>query len=117
MIAERKNARVLARVLKTEKLKFPNVFECLRVLNLAINAHEIICFQSLNRSVRAEVKLGHFELGCHRATERDHKQIRSVAGLCNHNVFVISSSPQPLPPFLSKRKDQRPLLLHSRGRE
>jgi len=48
-------ARVLARVLKTEVLEFPSVFECARVLNLAINAHEIICLQPLIGTVTAEV--------------------------------------------------------------
>ncbi len=32
-------SREMARVLKTGICKFPGVFECLRVLNLAINAH------------------------------------------------------------------------------
>ncbi len=36
-----------------------------------------------------------YKLCCHRATERDDKQIRSVAVLCNHNVFGISVSLQP----------------------
>jgi hypothetical protein len=35
-------SRVLARVLKTEVCEFPSVFEYIRVVNLAINAHEII---------------------------------------------------------------------------
>jgi hypothetical protein len=35
-------ARVLARVLKIEICEFPSVLECPRVLNLAINAHEIL---------------------------------------------------------------------------
>ena len=35
-------ARVLARVLKFRDCVFPNIFECSRVLSLAINAHEII---------------------------------------------------------------------------
>ena len=32
----------MGRVLKTGIYEFPSVFECSRVLNLAINAHEII---------------------------------------------------------------------------
>jgi hypothetical protein len=35
-------SRVLARVLKIEIRVFPSVFECSRVLNMAIDAHEII---------------------------------------------------------------------------
>jgi hypothetical protein len=38
----RRISRVLARVLKIEIRVFPSVFECSRVLLLAINAHEII---------------------------------------------------------------------------
>ncbi len=36
-------------------LKFPSVFECSRVLNLAIDAHEMLCYQSVIRSVTEEV--------------------------------------------------------------
>jgi hypothetical protein len=36
------SARVLARVLKFRNYVLPSVFECLRVLSLAISAHEII---------------------------------------------------------------------------
>jgi hypothetical protein len=46
---------VLARVLKIEIRVFPNVFECSRVLKIAIDAHEIICLQSLIVTVTAEV--------------------------------------------------------------
>jgi hypothetical protein len=45
---------VLARVLKTEIREFPSVFQCSRVLNLAINAHEILCFQLHGWTVTAE---------------------------------------------------------------
>jgi hypothetical protein len=40
-------ARVLVRVLKIEIREFTSVFECSRVLNLAINAHEIILYNNL----------------------------------------------------------------------
>jgi hypothetical protein len=46
---------VLARVLKIEIPVFPNVFECSRVLKIAIDAHEIICLPSLRVTVTAEV--------------------------------------------------------------
>jgi hypothetical protein len=46
---------VLARVLKIEIRVFPNVFECSRVLKIAIDAHEIIWLQSLRVTVTAEV--------------------------------------------------------------
>jgi hypothetical protein len=46
---------VLARVLKIEILVFPSVFECSRVLKIAIDAHEIIWLQSLRVTVTAEV--------------------------------------------------------------
>jgi hypothetical protein len=35
--------------------EFPCFFECSRVLNLAINAHEIICLEPLGETVTAEV--------------------------------------------------------------
>jgi hypothetical protein len=47
-------ARVLARVLKLRIRIFPSVFECSRVLYLAINAHEIICLQPLSITVTAK---------------------------------------------------------------
>jgi hypothetical protein len=40
--AEAHETRVLARVLKLRNYVFPSVFECLRVLSLAISAPEII---------------------------------------------------------------------------
>ena len=46
---------MLARVLKIEIRVFPNVFECSRVLKIAIDAHEILCLQSLRVTVTAEV--------------------------------------------------------------
>jgi hypothetical protein len=46
---------VLTRVLKIEIRVFPNVFECSRVLKIAIDAHEIIWLQSLRVTVTAEV--------------------------------------------------------------
>jgi hypothetical protein len=42
-------------VLKIEIRVFPSVFECSRVLYVAIDAHEIICLQSLSVTVTAEV--------------------------------------------------------------
>jgi hypothetical protein len=45
---------VLRKVLKIEIREFPSVFECSRVLNFAINAHEIICLQPLSLTVTAE---------------------------------------------------------------
>jgi hypothetical protein len=48
---------VLARVLKIEIPVFPNVFECSRVLKIAIDAHEIICLPSLRVTVTAEVQM------------------------------------------------------------
>jgi hypothetical protein len=39
------NARVLRKVLKIEIREFPSVFECSRVPNLVIYAHEIIFLQ------------------------------------------------------------------------
>jgi len=56
-ILEAIGARVLARVLKFRICVFPSVFECLRVLNLAINAHEIFQMQSVSVTVTAEVKV------------------------------------------------------------
>jgi hypothetical protein len=41
-LLRRDRVRVLARVLKFGICGFPSVFECPRVLLLAINAHEII---------------------------------------------------------------------------
>jgi hypothetical protein len=46
---------VLARVLKIGIRVFPSVFECSRVLKIAIDAHEIICLPSLRVTVTAEV--------------------------------------------------------------
>jgi hypothetical protein len=46
---------LLARVLNAEICEFPSVFECSRVLDLAINAHEIICIQLHILTVTAEV--------------------------------------------------------------
>jgi len=42
MLQRQAGAGVLARVLKLRICIFPSVFECSRVLYLAINAHEII---------------------------------------------------------------------------
>lgn len=42
-------------MLKIEIREFPSVFECSRVLNLAINAHEIIFLQQLSGTVTTEV--------------------------------------------------------------
>jgi hypothetical protein len=72
VIGDGQNARVLARVLKVVALKFSNVFECSRVLDLAINAREIICSNhliALSRQRSASIILG---LCGHRATERDN---------------------------------------------
>jgi hypothetical protein len=41
-LGDGQNARVLARVLKMEIREFPRVFECSRVLKVAIDVHELV---------------------------------------------------------------------------
>ena len=67
------------------------------MLLFAISAHSFNGLRSkalLSRQRSGSIILG---LCGQRATERDDKQIRSAAGLRNHNIFVIKPRLQPSP--------------------
>lgn len=73
-------SRVLTRVLKIEICELPNVFECSRVLKLAINASEMLCYQSVIPTVTIEAVGSIPDSSLKRQHSRDHHSARLIDG-------------------------------------